>query len=577
MTEADLARVGTVLDEKWTLERLLGEGGMGAVYAGRHRNGARAAVKVLHPMLSREPEVRERFLREGYAANRVDHKGAVKVLDDDVIAEGPEEGTAYLVMELLEGESLDDRAKRSPSLGEHELLEIAEQVLEVLVAAHGNGVVHRDLKPENLFLARASDEERVRVKVLDFGLARVSDAGAATNAGRAIGTPAFMSPEQAGGKVDEIDGQTDVFALGATLFRVITGRRVHEGENAIQVLVKMQREPAPKLGTVLGTASEAFASVVDRALAFEKKDRFASATEMLEAVRATRKVLGFGEPSENLLPLMPPAAVDASASVSLTSADVLAVGSQAVEAPAEPSLPPATTATTLGFAATLSAADAASLANEGLALAQTEAAPQVRAPDEPVRDPSPTLDPDARVTTVLGTELPEREAVVAGTETPKPETIPGTETVPTERETLAIPKKPAPRPAPEAYDLPRLPIVGFPWAPVGLSAAVVVLGIALFGSARGPAAARSSLVADGVGEPVAPAAPSLAVMAPGPAPKAEIVELDAPSAVVAAIPVPSVHAAQASAPHLAVHPAAPKPKPKKPAIVPKVPAPKHKK
>ena len=151
---------------------------------------------------------------------------------------------------------------------------------------------------------------RDRVKVLDFGLARVSDAGAATNAGRAIGTPAFMSPEQAGGKVDEIDGQTDVFALGATLFRVITGRRVHEGDNAIQVLVKMQREPAPKLATVVGTVSEGFAGVVDRALAFEKKDRFASASEMLEAVRATRKALGFGAPSENLLPPLPAGAVD---------------------------------------------------------------------------------------------------------------------------------------------------------------------------------------------------------------------------------------------------------------------------
>ena len=407
------------------------------------------------------------------------------------------------------------------------------------------------------------------MKVLDFGLARVSDGGAATNAGRAIGTPAFMSPEQAGGKVDEIDGQTDVFALGATLFRVITGRRVHEGDNAIQVLVKMQRESAPKLGTVLGTVSEAFASVVDRALAFEKRDRFASATEMLEAVRATRKALGFGEPSENLLPPLPPASADPSASITLASADVVAVASQAVEqAPAEaPLQQPASTApaSTLGFAATLSAADAVSLAAQGLALAQTEAAPHVGPTHEPVRDPSPTLDPDARVTAVLA----ERETVL------------DERAERAERETLAMPEKPAPKPE-EAHDLPRLPIVGFPWAPVGLSAAAVVVGIALFGSARGPADARSSLVAEGAGEPMASAAPSaapsVAVVALEPAPKAETVELDAPSAVVAAVPVPSMHPAQAGAPHVTVHPAAaPKTKPKKPAIVPKVPPPKHKK
>ena len=105
-------RVGTVLNDKWTLERLLGVGGMAAVYEARHRNGARAAVKVLHPDLSRHREVRERFLREGYAANRVEHPSAVKVTDDDVVAGGPDAGTAYLVMELLDGESLQDRLER---------------------------------------------------------------------------------------------------------------------------------------------------------------------------------------------------------------------------------------------------------------------------------------------------------------------------------------------------------------------------------------------------------------------------------------------------------------------------------
>src|SRR5262245_4000966 len=127
-----LERVGRVLNEKWKLERLLGVGGMAAVYAARHRNGARAAVKMLHPELARHNEVRERFLREGYAANRVEHRGAVQVLDDDVIREGLDEGVAYLVMELLEGEALVDRAGHPPPIDERELFVVMEGVLDVL-------------------------------------------------------------------------------------------------------------------------------------------------------------------------------------------------------------------------------------------------------------------------------------------------------------------------------------------------------------------------------------------------------------------------------------------------------------
>ena len=231
-----LERVGSVLNEKWTLERLLGVGGMAAVYAARHRNGAKAAVKVLHPDLSRHKEVRERFLREGYAANRVEHPGAVKVMDDDVVAAGPDAGTAYLVMELLEGESLQDRLERGPPVSEREFLTIAEEVLDVLAVAHGRGVVHRDLKPENLFLVNGENEgDPPRVKVLDFGLARLLDGQTITSYGLALGTPSFMSPEQAAGRIDEIDGRTDLFALAATGFRLRTGRRIHEGAHAVEL------------------------------------------------------------------------------------------------------------------------------------------------------------------------------------------------------------------------------------------------------------------------------------------------------------------------------------------------------
>ena len=141
------ARVGRTLRDKWHLDRLLGVGGMAAVYAATHRNGKRVAVKMLHAELSAEPQIRERFMREGYVANKVGHAGAVSVSDDDVT----EDGACFLVMDLLEGESLEARRERA---GGHrdvvDVLSIVDQALETLAAAHAQGIVHRDLKPDNL-------------------------------------------------------------------------------------------------------------------------------------------------------------------------------------------------------------------------------------------------------------------------------------------------------------------------------------------------------------------------------------------------------------------------------------------
>ncbi|MDP9150664.1 MAG: serine/threonine protein kinase, partial [Myxococcota bacterium] len=287
-----------MLNEKWSLERLLGIGGMAAVYAARHRNGARAAIKILHADLSSSDEIRERFQREGYAANRVDHPGAVRVLDDDVIGSGPDAGVAYLVMELLQGESLHDRLERGLPFGEREFLIIAEAVLEVLVAAHARGVVHRDLKPENVFLVTASSAPGLdgegsasgaRVKVLDFGLARLIHGQAITSHGLALGTPSFMSPEQASGKTDEIDGRTDLFALAATGFRLRAGRRIHEGANPVELVTKMANIAAPRIRTVAPDVSESFARVVDRGLEFRREDRYPSAAAMREDVARARR------------------------------------------------------------------------------------------------------------------------------------------------------------------------------------------------------------------------------------------------------------------------------------------------
>jgi serine/threonine protein kinase len=339
-------RVGCVLDDKWTLERLLGIGGMAAVYAATHRNGARAAVKVLHADLSRLKEVRERFLREGYAANRVEHPGAVKVLDDDVVVSGPESGTAYIVMELLEGQSLQDRLEHGAPMGELEFLTIAASVLEVLEAAHARGVIHRDLKPENLFLVRPSDEGAAgdaigaKVKVLDFGLARLVQGQAITSYGLALGTPSFMSPEQAAGRIDEIDGRTDLFALAATGFRICTGRRIHEAGNPVDLVRKMASLAAPRVRTVRPEVSEACARVLDRALEFRREDRYESAAAMREDVEKAAVELEVRGPTQLAIaapaptswrPAFEPASSGGQTTIELSGGDLREASRPAIE------------------------------------------------------------------------------------------------------------------------------------------------------------------------------------------------------------------------------------------------------
>jgi eukaryotic-like serine/threonine-protein kinase len=322
------ARVGEVLNDKWTLERLLGVGGMGAVYAGVHRNGARAAVKVLHSFLARNEDLRGRFLREGYVANRVDHPGVVKVLDDDVIASGPDEGTAYLVMELLVGEPLEARVMRGEPVTERDFLVVADAVLEVLDVAHRSGVVHRDIKPDNIFLSR-DDSGATRIKVLDFGLAKVREGQSTTVHGIALGTPSFMSPEQASGRNDEIDGRTDLFALAATGFRLVTGRKIHDGDNPVVVVMKMGELPAPRIRTIAPHVAAPFARVIDRALEFQREDRYQDAAAMRADVQ--RALAELGDAASPLGGAVGPA--ERSVELSATDLEVIAPSPEGAVAP----------------------------------------------------------------------------------------------------------------------------------------------------------------------------------------------------------------------------------------------------
>ena len=283
-SDAELARrgedrIGSTLKSKWHIDELLGVGGMASVYAATHRNAKRVAVKVLHPELSMNAAIRQRFLREGYVANSVGHPGAVSVDDDDIT----EDGCAFLVMELLDGETLETRRERKGQLEAAEVLALMDPVLDTLAAAHEKGIVHRDLKPENLFLTHSG-----QVKVLDFGIARVrelSAAGSSTQTGSTMGTPAFMPPEQARGRWDEVDPRSDLWAVGATMFALLTGRLVHVALTVNETLVLAVTERAPSVGGFSVRIPEEVVDLVDRALAYEKDARWASAREMQDALR----------------------------------------------------------------------------------------------------------------------------------------------------------------------------------------------------------------------------------------------------------------------------------------------------
>jgi serine/threonine protein kinase len=209
--------------DKYRIDALLGVGGMAVVYRATHRNKAEFAIKMLHPELSMRESWRQRFLREGYAANSVKHPGVVAVVDEDVA----EDGAAFLVMELLTGSGVDVLAKRNGKrLPIPAACVILDQLLDVLAAAHTQGIVHRDIKPANLFLTTDGT-----VKVLDFGIARVRDAMTSdkglTNTGDLLGTPGYMAPEQALGEQGTVGPRTDVWAAAATFFKLASGKLVH--------------------------------------------------------------------------------------------------------------------------------------------------------------------------------------------------------------------------------------------------------------------------------------------------------------------------------------------------------------
>ena len=280
----------------------IGKGGMGEVYLGVHPTlGKRVAIKVLSEEIAHDDDMRRRFFDEARAAAALDSPHIVQILD---LAQLPD-GSSYMTMEFLEGESLERLLGRTGKLGEGAAAAIAVQALEGLAAAHAEGIVHRDLKPANLFLAQT--RRGPIVKLLDFGLAKLMGrlpAGGATQSGTILGTPEYMAPEQAAAGGAAIDARADVYAFGALLYEMLAGRPPFTSDNWGELLVMHQTAAAPALPGV----TPALQAVVTRALAKAPRERFADAAELR---RALLGALG-GEAALPPLPV-PERAVDAEA------------------------------------------------------------------------------------------------------------------------------------------------------------------------------------------------------------------------------------------------------------------------
>jgi serine/threonine-protein kinase len=274
------------LADTWELVRKIGEGGMGAVWEGRHRRmGRRVAIKLMRPGLGEGSVVASRLLREAQAAAAVGSDHVVDVLD----AGEAEDGAPYLVMEYLEGETLAAALAREAghALTVERAVGVMIQVCRALGAAHERGVVHRDLKPANLFLTRRSDGAEW-VKVLDFGIAKVRESredprGRLTVEGELLGTPAYMAPESVGGSA-EVDHRADVYSAGAVLYELLTGRPPFEASSYRRMIVLISTEDPPKISALRPDAPAGLEPVVARALARDPDARYQSMAELARAL-----------------------------------------------------------------------------------------------------------------------------------------------------------------------------------------------------------------------------------------------------------------------------------------------------
>ena len=259
----------------YTITRKIGEGGMASVYEGVHEKlGTKVAIKVLSPILARNPQLRQRFENEANFMASLSHPHITRVLDVE-----EQDDTLAIIMELLEGEDLDGRVKRTGPLSSTEVKMIFTQVLNAFDYAHSKGIVHRDIKPANIFIDKAN-----QVKILDFGIAKLFGTGnEMTQTGTQMGTPVYMSPEQVKGE-KSIDHRADIYALGVTLYFTLTGKAPYESaeESSFEIFTKIVNEPIPSLSD-----NPTFDAIIQKAASKDRDARYQAVEEMRKELEAS--------------------------------------------------------------------------------------------------------------------------------------------------------------------------------------------------------------------------------------------------------------------------------------------------
>lgn len=273
-------QLGTIIDGKYRIDRMLGKGGMGAVYEGENeRIHRRVAIKVLHTEVSDRADVVQRFEREAQAAGRIGSAHIVEVLDLGSL----HTGERFMVMEYLDGESLGARIKKRERLSAHEFAPILHALLEGLASAHEAQIIHRDLKPDNIYLVNAKNQQDF-VKILDFGVSKFAsvenDLGK-TSTGMIMGTPYYMSPEQI--KAEKIDARTDIYSVGVMCYLAITGRLPFKATKFTELAIKITAVPPDPPESIVQLDPQ-FAAIINKAMHRERDQRFQSAREFQAAV-----------------------------------------------------------------------------------------------------------------------------------------------------------------------------------------------------------------------------------------------------------------------------------------------------
>ena len=321
----------------YRVTKVLGKGGMGAVYMAEHPViGSRVAIKFLHPQYATDKKIVDRFFNEARAVNVIGHDNILKILDLNVT----EDNRHYFVMEFLQGKPLQDLIVPDVPVPLDAAGPILLQVCEALQAAHESRIIHRDLKPDNVYLTVHKGKKNF-VKVVDFGIARViDDSGASTGktqTGMVMGTPAYMSPEQAGGLTDRIDGRSDIYSLGCMMFQMATGKLPFPGTSFGEVLIGHLQLPPPPPRSLVPEIPEAYEAMILKCLKKKQEDRYQTMREVHDALAQVMERLGISRE-------LPPASAEELAAAATGTKTRTSPGGM-LKTPARPALPRRTPAT----------------------------------------------------------------------------------------------------------------------------------------------------------------------------------------------------------------------------------------